>query len=68
MVPRFLMPRFLQDVGWATPNAWALEAYTSIFWREETATALLLPVGLLVVSAVLGLAIAQRLTRRLLAL
>jgi ABC-2 type transport system permease protein len=68
MVPRFLMPRVLQDVGWLTPNAWALEAYTSIFWRDEAASALLIPVGLLVVSAVLGLAIAQRLTRRLVAL
>lgn len=68
MVPRFLMPRVLQEVGWATPNAWALEAYTSIFWRDETASALLLPVGLLVVAAVLGLTIAQRLTRRLVAL
>jgi ABC-2 type transport system permease protein len=68
MVPRFLMPRVLQDIGWLTPNAWALEAYTSIFWRDESASALLLPVGLLVVSAILGLLIAQRLTRRLVAL
>jgi ABC-2 type transport system permease protein len=68
MVPRFLMPRFLQEIGWVTPNAWALEAYTSIFWRDEAATALLLPVGLLIAAAILGLAIAQRLTRRLVAL
>jgi ABC-2 type transport system permease protein len=68
MVPRFLMPRVLQEIGWVTPNAWALEAYTSIFWRDESATALLLPVGLLVLAAVLGLAVAQRLTRRLVAL
>lgn len=68
MVPRFLMPRVLQDVGWLTPNAWALEAYTSIFWRDEAVTALLIPVGLLVVTAIAGLAIAQRLTRRLVAL
>jgi ABC-2 type transport system permease protein len=67
MVPRFLMPRFLQDIGWATPNAWALEAYTSIFWRDEGAAALLLPVGLLIVAAIAGLALAQRLTRRLVA-
>jgi len=68
MVPRFLMPRVLQEVGWVTPNAWALEAYTSIFWRDESAAALIVPVGLLVVAAILGLAIAQRLTRRLVAL
>jgi ABC-2 type transport system permease protein len=68
MVPRFLMPRVLQEVGWVTPNAWALEAYTSIFWRDEATTALLLPVGLLVAAAILGLAVAQRLTRRLVSL
>ncbi|UCD24778.1 MAG: ABC transporter permease, partial [Gemmatimonadota bacterium] len=68
MVPRFLMPRFLQEVGWTTPNAWALEAYTSIFWRDEAVTALVLPVGLLLAAAILGLLIAQRLTRRLVAL
>lgn len=68
MVPRFLMPRVLQEIGWVTPNAWALEAYTSIFWRDETAAALMLPLGLLAISAILGLVIAQRLTRRLVAL
>jgi ABC-2 type transport system permease protein len=68
MVPRFLMPRVLQEVGWVTPNAWALEAYTSIFWRDESVAALLVPVGLLIASAIMGLAVAQRLTRRLISL
>ncbi len=27
MIPRFLMPDWLQGVGWATPNAWIIEAY-----------------------------------------
>lgn len=35
MVPRFFMPEWLQKLGWATPNTWALEAYSGVFWRSE---------------------------------
>jgi ABC-2 type transport system permease protein len=65
MVPRFFMPPLLQDLGWITPNTWALEAYTSIFWRDEPATALLVPWGALVVAAVVGLLVSRHLARRM---
>ncbi len=41
MVPRFFMPQWLQQLGWMTPNTWALEAYSGVFWRSEPAMALL---------------------------
>ena len=37
MVPRFFMPHWLQQLGWMTPNTWALEAYSGVFWRSEPA-------------------------------
>jgi ABC-2 type transport system permease protein len=65
MVPRFFMPQLFQDIGWLTPNTWALEAYTAIFWRDEPVGALLLPWTMLAVAAAVGLWLAQRLARRL---
>jgi len=29
MVPRFFLPPWLQEVGWWTPNAWSIQAYSS---------------------------------------
>ena len=64
MVPRFLMPPLLQQAGWLTPTAWALEAYTLVFWRDEPVTAIALPVALLAGAAAAGLLAARRLARR----
>lgn len=65
MVPRFFMPPLLQRLGWLTPTTWAIEAYTSLFWRGEGTAAVLLPVGLLLLSGLAGAAVARRLARRL---
>jgi ABC-2 type transport system permease protein len=65
MIPRFLMPDFLRQVGWVTPNAWALEAYTSIFWRGDPLTALLVPLTVLATAAGIGLLLARRNAHRL---
>ncbi len=63
MVPRFFMPPFLQRLGWATPNTWALEAYSAIFWRDEPLAAVV-PVAMLFLSGGVGYWAARRLAAR----
>ena len=64
MVPRFLMPELLKDLGWLTPNTWALEAYSGIFWRGESLTEVLLPVVLLAATGIVGWLAARSLAHR----
>jgi len=34
MIPRFLMPPWLQALGWFTPHAWVIDAYQGLLWRD----------------------------------
>lgn len=54
MVPRFMMPPWLQDVGWYTPNAWAIEAYHGVLWRGEGLVDLLPELSWLVAIGMIG--------------
>jgi len=58
MVPRFLMPDWLQDVGWATPNAWAIEAYVDLLWRGEPLAAVVPALAVLTAAGAAGGALA----------
>ena len=64
MVPRFFMPDLLKDLGWLTPNTWALEAYSGVFWRGEPLTDVLLPIGLLTAVGIVGWLMARTLASR----
>lgn len=56
MVPRFLMPEWLQDVSWYVPNAWVIEAYHGILWRGANLRETLMLVAPVLAVALLCLA------------
>jgi ABC-2 type transport system permease protein len=64
MFPRFLMSDAMQRVGLVTFNAWALDGYLKVFWRDLPVWALWPQVLVLTMLAVIFLAIARVLARR----
>lgn len=64
MVPRYLMSETMQQFGRITFNAWALEGYTKIFWRELPTSALTSELLVLGGSAAFLFLVARLLARR----
>jgi len=64
MFPRFLMPEAMQKAGLLTINAWAIDGFTKVFWRDEPVSHLWLQVAVLLATAVLLFGIARRAARR----
>ena len=64
MFPRFLMPEAMQKAGLLTINAWAIDGFTKIFWRDEPLLHLWPQVAVLLGIAVVLFAIARRAARR----
>lgn len=64
MFPRFLMPEAMQKAGLLTINAWAIDGFTKVFWRDEPVSHLWPQVAVLLGIAVALFLIARRLARR----
>lgn len=52
MVPRYIMSEEMQQWGLMTFNAWALDGFNKVFWRNLPLTSLIPQVGVLLLAAV----------------
>ena len=64
MFPRFLMSETMQRMGLVTFNAWALDGYLKVFWRELPVTALWPQVLVLSLVTVILLSLARVFARK----
>lgn len=64
MFPRFLMPEAMRQIGNFTFNAWAIDGYTKVFWRDQPIMDLIPQLGVLVGSGLVLFFIARLLARR----
>jgi len=64
LYPRFLMSEKLQKVGLATLNAWALDGFQKIFWRDQPVWTVWPQVAVLVGLGIVFFLIARRVAER----
>jgi linearmycin/streptolysin S transport system permease protein len=64
MFPRFLMSEGMQKMGLVTFNAWALDGYIKVFWRNQPVTELWPQVGVLLLLCAVFLYAARMFARR----
>ena len=64
MFPRFLMPEAMQKAGLWTINAWAIDGFTKVFWRDLPVRELWPQVGVLLAVGIVLFVVARRIARR----
>jgi ABC-2 type transport system permease protein len=64
MFPRFLMSEAMQKAGLFTINAWAIDGFTKVFWRDLPVRELWQQVSVLLAAGIVLFVIARRIARR----
>ncbi|TWU00367.1 ABC-2 family transporter protein [Botrimarina colliarenosi] len=64
MIPRYLMSESMQQYGRVTFNAWAIDGYTKLFWRDQPTVELWPELAVMAGSAVVMLVVARGLATR----
>ena len=63
-LPRYLLSETIQKFGLVTLNAWAIDGFMKVFWRDEPIVNLWPQVGALLAGSVVLFAAARRLAHR----
>ncbi|MGA2727792.1 MAG: ABC transporter permease [Terracidiphilus sp.] len=64
MFPRYFMPPAMQKAGLLTINAWAIDGFTKVFWRDLPVSALWPQVTVLLATGIVLFLVARRIARR----
>jgi ABC-2 type transport system permease protein len=64
MFPKFLMPPLMLKFGLLTFNAWAIDGYTKVFWRDEPVTHLFPQMAALLVGGLALFLLARHFAKR----
>ncbi|HME58523.1 MAG TPA: ABC transporter permease [Terracidiphilus sp.] len=64
MFPRYLMPEAMQKAGLWTINAWAIDGFTKVFWRDLPVWELWPQVSVLLAVGIVFFVISRRIARR----
>jgi ABC-2 type transport system permease protein len=64
MFPRFLMPEAMQKAGLFTLNAWAIDGFTKVFWRDLPVLDLWPQVCVLLAVGIVLFGLSRRIARR----
>jgi len=64
MIPRYVLSEKVQKFGLITLNAWAIDGFIKVFWREEPLVNLWPQVTVLLAAAAILFAVARRVARR----
>ncbi len=64
MFPRYFMPEAMQKAGLLTINAWAIDGFTKVFWRDLPLRDLWPQVSVLLAVGVVLFVVARRVARR----
>jgi ABC-2 type transport system permease protein len=64
MFPRYLLSEKVQKIGLVTLNAWAIDGFMKVFWRDAPLPALAPQVAFLLAAAAILFVLARRLARR----